>query len=68
MSTVPEVICARHSGMRVLGLSLITNLAAGVTDAPLTGEEVIAVGQARAKAMEGLVERVVENASPGNIV
>jgi purine-nucleoside phosphorylase len=40
MSTVPEVIAARHSGIRVLGISCVTNMAAGVTGEPLTAEEV----------------------------
>ncbi|MFS0781105.1 purine-nucleoside phosphorylase [Bacillus sp. 1P06AnD] len=41
MSTVPEVIVANHSGMRVLGISCITNMAAGILDQPLNHEEVI---------------------------
>lgn len=41
MSTVPEVIVARHSGMKVLGISCITNMAAGILDQPLSHEEVI---------------------------
>ncbi len=41
MSTVPEVIAARHSGFRVLGISCVTNMAAGTTDAPLNQEEVL---------------------------
>jgi purine-nucleoside phosphorylase len=46
MSTVPECICAAHAGMRILGLSLVTNMAAGVLDKPLTEEEVINEAQA----------------------
>jgi len=41
MSTVPEVIAARHCGLRVLGISCITNMAAGILDQPLNHEEVI---------------------------
>ena len=41
MSTVPEVIVARHSGLKVLGISCITNMAAGILDQPLSHEEVI---------------------------
>jgi len=41
MSTVPEVIVARHASLRVLGISCISNMAAGILDQPLTHEEVI---------------------------
>jgi purine-nucleoside phosphorylase len=41
MSTVPEVIVARHSGMNVLGISCISNMAAGILDQPLSHDEVI---------------------------
>jgi purine-nucleoside phosphorylase len=46
MSTVHECICAAHSGMRILGISLVTNMAAGVLDKPLSEEEVIREGEA----------------------
>lgn len=41
MSTVPEVLCAVHAGMRVLGVSCMSNMAAGILDQPLTHQEVI---------------------------
>jgi len=59
MSTVPEVIAARHCGMDILGLSLISNHAAGVKDEILTGEDVIAIGKQKAAEMEGLVTQIV---------
>lgn len=56
MSTVPEAIAAAHCGMRVLGLTLCTNMAAGVLAQPLSGEEVIAAGQAAAPRFSALVK------------
>ena len=47
MSTVPEAIVARHCGMKVLGISLLTNMAAGILSQPLSEEEVL---EAAAKA------------------
>jgi purine-nucleoside phosphorylase len=44
MSTVPEVLAARHSGIRVLGISCVTNMAAGITGKSLTAEEVFETG------------------------
>lgn len=41
MSTVPEVVVSRHAGIRVLGISCISNMAAGILDQPLTHDEVI---------------------------
>src|SRR5690606_39250662 len=46
MSTTLEAIAARHVGLEVLGISLVTNLAAGVGDEPLSHEEVIEAGRA----------------------
>ena len=55
MSTVPEVIAAAHCGMRVLGFTLCTNMAAGVLDQPLSSDEVIAAGEAAAPRFTALV-------------
>jgi len=49
MSTVPEVIAAAHMGIRVLGISCVTNMAAGILDQPITTEEVLETGE-RVKA------------------
>ncbi len=48
MSTVPEAIAARHAGLKVLGISLVTNLAAGVLPTPLSHEEVLETSRRRA--------------------
>lgn len=65
MSTVPEVIAARHMGLRVAGLSCMTNMAAGVLDAPLDHQEVLEVGErVREKLIEALT-RLVHAADPG---
>jgi purine-nucleoside phosphorylase len=45
MSTVPETICARHMGLRLAGISCITNLAAGLSAQPLSHQEVIETGE-----------------------
>ena len=62
MSTVPEVIAARALGMRVAGVSLIANRAAGLGDAPLDHAEVIAAGERAADAFERLVRAFVRRA------
>ena len=59
MSTALEAIAARQAGMEVLGVSLVTNLAAGITDAPLDHAEVLQAGRAAAARMGGLLAAVV---------
>ena len=59
MSTVPEVIVARHMGIRVLGISCITNMAAGILDQPLTHEEVMETGKSVEQKFSSLVREIV---------
>jgi purine-nucleoside phosphorylase len=59
MSTVPEVLAARHSGMRVLGISCVTNMAAGITGEPLTAEEVFETGARVRTQFIGLLTAVI---------
>ena len=61
MSTVPEVIAARHCGMEILGFSLATNMAAGILDQPLTEEEVLACGEACKHAFSKLMLQILAN-------
>lgn len=59
MSTVPEAIVARHMGLEVLGISCVTNLAAGVTDEPINHEDVMATGDRVSATFTELLKRVV---------
>ncbi|GAA2624468.1 purine-nucleoside phosphorylase [Actinomadura fulvescens] len=59
MSTVLETIAAREGGAEVLGISLVTNIAAGLSDQPLDHEEVLAAGQAAAVRMGTLLRTVI---------
>ena len=59
MSTVQEAIAAREAGVEVLGISLVTNLAAGMTGEPLSHEEVLAAGNASAARMGALLAEVL---------
>jgi purine-nucleoside phosphorylase len=59
MSTVLEAIAAREAGMEVLGISLVTNLAAGITGEPLNHAEVLEAGRAAASRMGELLGAIV---------
>jgi len=59
MSTVPEAIVARHMGMNVLGISCITNMAAGISEQPINHEEVIETGEQVRATLTQLLRRVI---------
>ena len=59
MSTVPEAIVARHMGLEVLGISCITNMAAGISDEPINHEEVMATGDRLRETFAELLRRVI---------
>lgn len=59
MSTVHETIAAREAGAQVLGVSLVTNLAAGMTGEPLSHEEVLEAGRQSATRMGSLLSSVI---------
>ncbi len=60
MSTVHETIAARAAGLEVLGMSLVTNLAAGITGEPLDHAEVLDVGARSARGMGTLLAQIIE--------
>ena len=59
MSTVPEVLAARHSGIRVLGISCVTNMAAGITGKTLSAEEVFETGAKVKHQFIGLLRAII---------
>jgi purine-nucleoside phosphorylase len=59
MSTVPETIVARHMGIEVLGISCVTNKAAGMSERPLSHEEVFETGRLVERRLSGVLERLV---------
>ena len=59
MSTVPEAIAASHMGMRTMGISCMTNMAAGILDQPLNHEEVLETGERVKKSFQALVREIV---------
>lgn len=64
MSTVPEVIAARAGGVRVLGIALITNAAAGISGKPLDHAEVVAAGAEAAERFQRVVRGVLRGLEP----
>jgi len=59
MSTVPEAIAAGHLGIRVLGISCVTNMAAGILDQPITAEEVLETGERVKHSFVALLSAVI---------
>jgi purine-nucleoside phosphorylase len=65
MSTVPEAIIARHQGMKVVGISCITNFAAGMTDEEIDHDHVMETGARVADIFKELLRRVIREISRG---
>ena len=59
MSTVPEAIVASHGSMKVIGISCITNFAAGILDQPLSHKEVLEVGKQAGDNMKNLIIKII---------
>ncbi|MGO9466523.1 MAG: purine-nucleoside phosphorylase [Isosphaeraceae bacterium] len=66
MSTAPEAIVARHAGIEVLALALVSNAAAGVLGTPITHAEVLEAGRRAGPTLARLIERVVSRLSVSN--
>lgn len=60
MSTVPEAIIARHRGLKILGISTITNMSTGILDTPLDHTEVVEVGQEVAGKFKEILKEIIE--------
>jgi purine-nucleoside phosphorylase len=67
MSTVAEVVAARHCGMKVLAISVVTNMAAGILDQPINHEEVLEIGHRIkgefSKLLKALIPKIASTAS-----
>jgi len=59
MSTVLETVAARHMGVEVLGISCVTNMAAGIKEQPLTAEEVLETGRRVERQFAALISRII---------
>ncbi len=62
MSTVPEAVCASHAGVKVIGVSLITNMAAGILDQPLSHTEVNETAATAASRFTKLIDTILDEA------
>ena len=60
MSTVPEAILARHCGMQVIGITCVTNMAAGILPRKLSHQEVLDSAEKTAPMLEKLVGGIIE--------
>ena len=66
MSTVHETIVARHMGLEVLGLSLVTNMAAGLSTAPIHHEEVMETGARTEQQFSTLLSSLIQAIAQGS--